>query len=159
MPLYLINKEQMLIGKLSKKSYKPFSINDKIIIEKNLYNLLGLRLLFNGYHDESEKKIAETIGYNSKTKTPVLLGYKKNSKDDFLNRYIKEYEKIMEEKERFEGIVKVQGRTDYLSEMEMVIIASHYSEGEISKANNAKIKVNLYTWSMIGDILVFDQVN
>lgn len=158
MGLFLINEEQMLIGKLSKGAHKPFSINDKVFIEKNLYNLLGARLLFRGYYNEKEKKIAETIGFNVKSKTPYLIGYKKNSRDEFLKRYLKEYESIMEDIKTFEELVKKKGRTEKLSELEAVIIASSYTDEEVRNAKNMPFKINLYTWSLVGKILIFNKI-
>jgi len=159
MGLFLINTEQMLIGKLSRGAYKPFSINDKIFIEKNLYSLLGARLLFKGYYNEDGKKLAETIGFNVREKIPYLIGYKKNNKDEFLKRYGKEYENIMEDKAKFEELLKVQGRTDLLNELEMVVIASHYTDEEIKNAQNMPYKVNLYTWSLVDKILIFNKIS
>jgi len=77
--LYLFNPEQMLIGKLKKGMYKPFHINDKIIIEKNLKNILGLKLLYSDYVDEDGEIIADTIAID-KNSILYLIGYKKKYK-------------------------------------------------------------------------------
>lgn len=160
MGLFLFNPEQMLIGKLSKKMYKPFSINDKIIIEKNLKNLLNLQLIFSGYYSEQGEYIAETIAIDKKEKIPYMIGYKKSIKDDFLKRYEEEYNKIMQDKERFKELLIMHSRLDSikLHDMRCIIIASAFSKKEINKSKQFPIPVDLYTWTMIDNILIFDKI-
>ncbi|QUH22051.1 hypothetical protein [Alkaliphilus sp. B6464] len=161
MKLFLINPEQMLIGKLSKKMYKPFCVNDKIIIEKNLKNLLDLRLIFSGYYSEDgQKHIAETIALDTKKRIPYLIGYKKSTRDNFLNRYQNEYENIMEDKKKFVDLVSLYGRVDNLKthDMRCIIIASAFTPKEVALAREFPIPVDFYTWALVENILIFKKL-
>lgn len=78
MGLFIFNPDKLLVGKLSKRMCKPFDINnDKIIIEKNLKNLLNLKLLYSDYVDDNGDILADTIAIDNKTNTLYLIGYKK----------------------------------------------------------------------------------
>lgn len=160
MGLFLFNPEQMLIGKLKKGMYKPFHINDKIIIEKNLKNLLGLKLLYSDYVDDDGKVIADTIAIDNNG-VLYLIGYKKSINDNFLKRYKEQYENLMENRFIFEERAKVVARRDNLSlyRCRAIFISSVFTPKEIEESNNFPIPCELYTWSLIENILIFDKVN
>jgi len=160
MGLFLFNQEQVLIGKLSKQMYKPFHINDKIAIEKNLKNILGLKLLYSDYINEDGKVIADTIAVD-KNGTLYLIGYKKKVKDDFLKRYKEQYEKLMENRYIFEERARQVARRDDLSmyRCKSIFISSFFTPQEIEKSKDFPIPCELYTWSLVENILIFDKIN
>lgn len=157
--LYLFNPEQMLIGKLKKGMYKPFHINDKIILEKNLKNILGLKLLYSDYVDEDGKIIADTIAID-KNGILYLIGYKKSVKDNFLKRYKEQYENLMENRHTFEERAKLIARRDNISlyTCKAIFISSVFTPKEIEESRDFPIPCELYTWSLVGNILIFDKV-
>lgn len=160
MGLYLFNPEQMLIGKLSKSMYKPFHINDKILIEKNLKNILDIKLLYSDYVDDDGTIMADTLGVD-KNGTLYLIGYKKKPKDNFLKRYKEQYEKLMETRFTFEERAKAVARRDDISlyRCKAIMISSVFTPNEIKAAKDFPIPCDLYTWSLVGNILIFDKVN
>ena len=161
MAIYIFNPEKLLIGKLSKRACKPFNIlNDRIIIEKNLKNLLKLKLLYSDYVDEEGKTIADTIAIDN-TNILYLIGYKKNAKDNFLSKYRKQYEKLVETKEVFLERVKIITKKDdiYIDNFRAILIASNFTPQEIKKSTEFPIPCDLYTWSYIGNIIIFKQCN
>lgn len=160
MGLFLFNPEQMLIGKLKKSMYKPFHINDKILIEKNLRNILNLKLLYSDYVDDDGKVIADTIAID-KNGTLYLVGYKKSAKDDFLKRYKEQYDKLMENRFEFEERAKLTAKNDGLSlyRCNAIIISSAFTPKEIEESKNFPIPCELYTWSLVENIIIFDKIN
>lgn len=159
MSLFLFNPEQCLIGKLSKNQFKPFHGNDKKIIEKNLKNLLGVKLVFSDYIDDNGKVIADTIGIDRQG-VPYLIGYKKSGKDNFFKRYENQYEKLMTDKytlkERLENFSRVDEAKLY--SMKCVIISSQFTAEEIEAAKSFVIPCELYTWTLVDRILIFEKV-
>jgi len=160
MKLFYFNPEQRLIGKLKKNMFKPFHMNDKILVEKNLKNILGLKLLYSNYIDEDGTVIADTIGIDKEGRLH-LVGYKKSVRDNFLKRYKQQYESLMEQRYLFEERARTVSRRDDVSlyRFKAIFIASKYTPEEIKAAENFPIPCELYTWSLIGDILIFDKVN
>ena len=146
---------------MSKRACKPFNIlNDRIIIEKNLKNLLKLKLLYSDYVDEEGKTIADTIAIDN-TNILYLIGYKKNAKDNFLSKYRKQYEKLVETKEVFLERVKIITKKDdiYIDNFRAILIASNFTPQEIKKSTEFPIPCDLYTWSYIENIIIFKQCN
>lgn len=160
MGLFLFNPEQMLIGKLKKSMYKPFHINDKILIEKNLRNILNLKLLYSDYVDDDGKVIADTIAID-KNGTLYLIGYKKSLKDNFLKRYQEQYNKLIENRFTFEERAKSIARKDDVSlyRCKAIFISSTFTPKEIEDSKNFIIPCELYTWSLVENIIIFDKIN
>lgn len=158
--LFLFNPEQMLIGKLKKSMYKPFHINDKILIEKNLRNILNLKLLYSDYVDDDGKVIADTIAID-KNGTLYLIGYKKSLKDNFLKRYQEQYNKLIENRFTFEERAKSIARKDDVSlyRCKAIFISSTFTPKEIEDSKNFIIPCELYTWSLVENIIIFDKIN
>lgn len=159
MALFLFNPEQMLIGKLSKGMHKPFHRNDKLLVEKNIKNILNLKLLYSDYVNDDGKVIADTIAVD-KNGTLHLVGYKRTAKDKFLERYQKQYEKLVEMQDIFLPLAKKAARKEDLSiyNFKAVFISSVYTPQELEEAENFPIPCTLYTWSLVGNILIFDKV-
>ena len=159
MPIFLFKPEQMLIGKLAKSAYKPFHPNDKILIEKNLKNLLGLKLLYSNYYDDDGNILADTIAVD-KEGTICFIGYKKTLKDDVFKRYQKQIEAIKAHSFEFLQQAQQLARRDDLNmyRCKLILISSMYSHQEIEAAKNFEFPCELYTWSLVGDILIFDKV-
>jgi len=159
MKLFYFNPEQMLIGKLKKNMFKPFHHNDKLLIEKNLKNILGLRLLYSDYVDENGKVIADTIGMDREGRL-YLVGYKKSAKDNFLKRYRKQYEDLMDMRYIFDERVKLAARRDdvTLFRCRAVFIGSKFTDEEINASDDFPIPCDLYTWCLVGNILIFDKI-
>lgn len=159
MKLLYFNQEQLLIGKLKKSMFKPFNYNDKILIEKNLKNIFGLKLLYSNYTDESGKVLADTVGIDKEGRL-YFIGYKKSPKDDFLKRYTQQYQNLMNIRGIFEEHAKVASKRNDINlfRSQAIFISSKYTPKEIEEAKNFPIPCELYTWTLIGNIIIFDKV-
>lgn len=158
MGLFIFNPDKLLVGKLSKRMCKPFDINnDKIIIEKNLKNLLNLKLLYSDYVNDNGDILADTIAIDNKTNTLYLIGYKKNSRDNFLKRYEKQYLSLEETKDIFLERVRLLSRKNeiYMYNFRAIFIASSFTSQEINSSTTFPVSCDLYTWSYVKDMIIF----
>lgn len=161
MALFIFNQEKALVGKLSKRMCKPFNVvNDKIIIEKNLRNLLSLKLLYSNYVDDNGNTIADTIAIDTKTSTLYLIGYKRSSKDNFIGRYKKQYDSLIEDKDLFLERAGLLSRKNDLSiyNFKAIFIASNFSAQDIKRKSEFPLLCDFYTWSYINNIIIFKKV-
>ncbi|MFW6024875.1 MAG: hypothetical protein ACOCRX_00890 [Candidatus Woesearchaeota archaeon] len=160
MGIYLINPQKMLIGKLTKRAYKPFHPNDRVIIEKNIYNLLKIKLAYSGYYNDEGKLLADTIAYD-RDGYIYLIGFKKNKKDKYIERYKKQLCNLKEDRYRFEslmsGIIKKEVS---LLKIRMILIGYMFDENEIkSIKEEMDIPCNFYTWCMAdNNLLIFNKI-
>lgn len=158
MELFIFNPDKLLVGKLSKRMCKPFDINnDKIIIEKNLKNLLNLKLLYSDYVNDNGDVLADTIAIDNKTNTLYLIGYKKNSRDNFLKRYKKQYLSLEKTKDIFLERVRLLSRKNdiYMYNFRAIFIASSFTPQEVNSSTAFPISCDLYTWSYVNNIIIF----
>jgi len=158
MELFIFNPDKLLVGKLSKRMCKPFDINnDKIIIEKNLKNLLNLKLLYSDYVNDNGDVLADTIAIDNKTNTLYLIGYKKNSRDNFLKRYKKQYLSLEKTKDIFLERVRLLSRKNdiYMYNFRAIFIASSFTPQEVNSSTTFPVSCDLYTWSYVNNIIIF----
>jgi len=159
MALYLTNPQQLLIGKLTKRMYKSYSPNDRVVVEKNLKSLLDLRLLYCDYCNDDGKTLVNTVA-SGKDGTIYIIGFKKTHKDDFYKRYLNQYNELQNVKEMFIDSVRNKTKNINVSffNIKAIFISSVFSPDDIKKSKEFVVPCELYTWSMVENILIFDKI-
>lgn len=149
--LFLFDEENMLIGKLKNQSKKQYSQNDKAIILKNLYNIFGISLYSQNFVTNKNQTDA-AIGYD-KQKNVYLLVFKTDGKENIEYKINKDYEFIKENEDLFRAALSKATKKDiYLSDLNVIVISSYFSEIDISKLKNIDLPIKLYTWQYIDTV-------
>lgn len=153
--IFLFDKEKMLIGKLTTKMYKPYSVNDKKFIEKNFYNLFKRKIYSSeGYVIDEKNKITNTIAYDNFGNIYLVL-FKEKKNDNFFDRAKKDYDFLYENQNIFLEHISNKFKSPALfSNLKVMIISSCYSDKDITDAKNIDFPCELYSWQTVESLLL-----
>ena len=144
--LFFMN-DKMQIGKISNKYIQKYNPNDKLAVLANLYSLMKLTLISREITDKYDKKALDTIAITDKGDVR-LIGFREPDQP-FVPKYLKQYEKIVENGSRIyneaQKVLK-KGKEVYATHAKLILSASAFSDKEIKTIESSGVPCELYVW-------------
>lgn len=155
--VFLCEPDKLLIGKLTTKMFKPYSQNDKLMIEHNFFNLFGRKIYSNGFMVDKENKIKDSVAYD-RDGNLYIVGYKEKKNDDFLKRMKEDYDFLEKNKDFFLGALSTKFKKElYFSNLKIMVISSCFTDKDIIDCKNYPLNIELYSWQLVNGLLILDR--
>lgn len=155
MPLYQVKNQ--LVSQVKPNSFKNEKELQKLF-ETNLEELLGVRFVASEFTTgDRQRGRIDSLGIDQDG-TPVIVEYKKSSKDNVINQGLFYLDWLVDHKGDF--TIAAQGRLGNDIEIDwssprLIVVAENFSEYDKYAVNRIGANIQLWTYRRYGDNLLF----